>query len=449
MRSSSRWVGTEGGGRVAGRLGIICVDDERMVLSGLRDQLRRAFGEEVLLETAESGEEGLEVLEELVADGETVALEISDQLMPGMRGEAFLAEVHRLDPRILTVLLTGQASADAVGAAVNQARLYRYIAKPWDEPDLVLTVRQALRSHTQAREIARQEEEARLAHQASLRFVPREFLALLGRERLVDVRFGDHVVRPMHVFFSDMRGFTSIVEKKSSAEAFAFINDYLQRMQAEILRFGGFIVEVEGDAILALFSGTAAQAVQAGVANHRALDRLNAERAARSEPPVQMGVGVNSGPLLLGTVGSEERLKCGVVGDPVNLAARVESLTKSYGARMMISDATEGLLGDGLELRLVDRVRVKGKVQPVSLYEVLDAWPEPQRSRRIGTRADFQAGVQHLRVGEPGAALACFRAVMGRDPEDRAAVLLAARCQGYQQGGLPADWDGVVRLQHK
>ena len=431
------------------RLAILCVDDERIILSSLRDQLRRALGSELLLELAESGEEGLEVMEELVEDGNTVALVVSDQLMPGMRGEAFLAEVHRRDPRVLTILLTGQASADAVGAAVNQARLYRYIAKPWDEQDLVLTVQGALRTYNQAREIEHQEAEARRAHQASLRFVPREFLALLGRERLVDVRFGDHVVRQMHILFSDMRGYTTLMEKKSASESFAFINEYLQRLDLPIREHGGFVCNVEGDAVLALFPDSAAQAVQAGVACHRALDALNLDRRAAGEDPVRMGVGINTGSLLLGTVGGEDRLQCDVVGDAVNLASRVESLTKTYGARMMVSGHTRDLIGETFALRLVDRVQVKGKREAVDLFEILDAWSDDHRDRRLASKQTFEEGGELLRRGRVDEALECFREVIKQDSSDRAAVLLASRCQDFQENGLPEGWSGVIRLDHK
>lgn len=436
------------------RATVLCVDDEAIILQGLREQLRRGLGGEVDIELAESGEEGLELLDELTRDGGTVALVISDQLMPGMRGEAFLAEVHQRDPRILTVLLTGQATADAVGLAVNNARLYRYIGKPWDEGDLLLTLRGALATWTQAREIERQEAEARRAHEASLRFVPREFLRLLGRERLVDVRYGDHVVQDMHVLLSDMRAYTSLVEGKSTADAFAFVNAYLQRLEAPIREHGGFICNVEGDAVLALFPGRPGDALRAGIASHRALEPLNAERRARGEPDVGMGVGVSSGPLLLGTLGSEERLRCDVVGDAVNLASRVESLTKTYGTRMFVSGHTvqaldEQALDEELALRWVDRVQVKGRQEPVDLYDVLDALPADCRARRLRTRAAFEEGGAHLRAGQIGAALAAFQSVLADDPEDRAATVLASRCQAFQRDGLPEEWTGEFRLTHK
>ena len=431
------------------RLAVLCVDDESVVLRSLRDQLRRAFPVGVQVEMAESGEEGLEVVDELAAAGQELALVISDQLMPGMRGEVFLAQVHARQPNALKVLLTGQATADAVGRAVNEARLYRYIAKPWEEHDLTLTVQGALSSFQQAREIERQEAEAHRAHQASLRFVPREFLALLGRERLWDVRFGDHLVRPMHLLFSDMRGYTNHVESRTTSEAFAFVNEYLQRLEVPVRANAGFVCDVEGDAVLALFPGAADDAVWAGVGSHRAIEAFNEERAQHGDAPVRMGVGVHSGPLLLGTVGGEDRLQCSVVGDAVNLASRVESLTKTYGARMLVTGATVAELRAPVALRQVDRVQVKGKSEAVDLYEVLDALEAPDLERRLETLSTFEAAGRHLRAGELELALAALRDVLRVDPEDRASVLLASRCQSYQEEGMPRDWDGVVRFEHK
>lgn len=125
---------------------IVLVDDETTVLVGLRDQLKRGLDDEYAIETAESGEEGLALIAELHDEGQTVPLVIADHLMPGLKGDQFLIQVHDRHPATLTMLLTGQASAEAVGNAVNGAQLYRYLAKPWDEEDLLLTVRGAVQS---------------------------------------------------------------------------------------------------------------------------------------------------------------------------------------------------------------------------------------------------------------------------------------------------------------
>lgn len=137
---------------------IVCVDDERIVLISLRDQLKRHLENEYEIELAESGEEALEIFAELQEDDIEVPLIISDQIMPGMKGDELLVEVHTRYPKTLKILLTGQASADAVGNAVNAANLYRYIAKPWDAADLCLTVTEALRSYDRDKQLEEQNE---------------------------------------------------------------------------------------------------------------------------------------------------------------------------------------------------------------------------------------------------------------------------------------------------
>ena len=139
---------------------IICVDDEASVLDSLKQQLKRQCPG-CVIEIAESGEEALEILSELQADNCPVALVISDQIMPGMKGDELLTAIHQNNPTALKILLTGQASPDAVLRAVNQANLYRYIAKPWEEADLTLTVTEALRRYQQDIQLAAQNEELR------------------------------------------------------------------------------------------------------------------------------------------------------------------------------------------------------------------------------------------------------------------------------------------------
>ncbi|MBW4661478.1 MAG: response regulator [Drouetiella hepatica Uher 2000/2452] len=138
---------------------ILCIDDENIVLESLKEQLKRPFGKNYYIEVAQSSEDALDILEELQLEEVEVALIISDQIMPGMKGDELLIQVHSRFPQILKVLLTGQASAEAVGNAVNHANLYRYIAKPWDEADLILTVTEALRRHRQDQQLAQQNQQ--------------------------------------------------------------------------------------------------------------------------------------------------------------------------------------------------------------------------------------------------------------------------------------------------
>ena len=141
-------------------LAIICVDDETAILDSLKDQLKRQYPG-CTVEMAESGEEALELLAELHHENSPVALVISDQIMPGMKGDQLLTQIHQKYPNVLKILLTGQASPEAVVNAVNQANLYRYIAKPWEEADLSLTVSEALRRYQQDIKLAEQNETLR------------------------------------------------------------------------------------------------------------------------------------------------------------------------------------------------------------------------------------------------------------------------------------------------
>lgn len=135
---------------------IICVDDEPVILSSLGEQLKRSLGQRYDIELVNSGVEAIALCEELIAEGIDIPVIISDQIMPGMTGDQLLIKLHTLYPETLKILLTGQANADAVGNLVNAAALYRYVAKPWDETDLILTVKEALKRFRQEQQLANQ-----------------------------------------------------------------------------------------------------------------------------------------------------------------------------------------------------------------------------------------------------------------------------------------------------
>ena len=162
-----------------------------------------------------------------------------------------------------------------------------------------------------------------------------------------------------------------------------------------------------------------------------ALREFNREPVARGWPALEMGIGVNSGPLVLGTVGSADRLKCGVVGDTVNTASRIEQLTKRYGTRFLVGEQTQRLLQDTgrFTLRAVDRVAAKGKAQAMTLYEVLDAEEPGRRASKEATRAlldEARATYAERRFTESGRVLSEARRI---DPNDAVLAILADRCR--------------------
>ncbi|MEB3355836.1 MAG: diguanylate cyclase [Synechococcales bacterium] len=140
------------------RAAIVCIDDEWDILKSLGAQLKRNFGKTYEIELANGSDDALEICAELTAEGKEIALIISDQRMPGTGGDVLLVHLHRLYPSALKIMLTGQADADAVGKVVNAAALYRYIRKPWDETDLILTVTEALRRFQQEQQLLEQNE---------------------------------------------------------------------------------------------------------------------------------------------------------------------------------------------------------------------------------------------------------------------------------------------------
>jgi len=204
------------------------------------------------------------------------------------------------------------------------------------------------------------------------RFVPRAFLAKIGRPNIRSVVLGDNKRQDMTILFADIRDFTALSERMSPDDNFAFINAYLAEMGPMIARHGGFIDKYIGDGIMALFE-KADDGVRASVAMLETLERFNATRRAAGAEPIGIGIGLNSGSLMMGTIGEQHRMDGTVISDAVNLAARLESLTKDYRVPLLVSQFAVDRLDDpgAYVLRPVDTVVVRGRSQPVTIFEVL------------------------------------------------------------------------------
>ncbi|MEP0754614.1 AAA family ATPase [Trichocoleus sp. Lan] len=262
------------------------------------------------------------------------------------------------------------------------------------------------------------------------RFVPRQFLQLLDKESIIDVKLGDQVQQEMSVLFSDIRDFTTLSESMNPQDNFKFINSYLSYMEPAIIENQGFIDKYIGDAIMALFSGEADNAVKAGIDMLHRLTDYNQHRTASGYVPIKIGIGINTGSLILGTVGGKNRMDSTVISDAVNLASRIESLTKKYGISLLISHQTFQSLPDSNQyaIRLIDRVKVKGKSKAVSMFEVFDADPPETYEGKVATRTLFEEALilyhwQKLRDAER-----LFAECLRRNPTDKAAQIYQQRC---------------------
>jgi class 3 adenylate cyclase len=245
------------------------------------------------------------------------------------------------------------------------------------------------------------------------------------------VGLGDSTIKRMSVLYSDMRSFTARLEKMDPRQSIDFINGYIRHVEAPILEHGGFIDSFAGDAILALFDRTSDATLRAALGMLRALEAFNRERGFAPLQAVNIGIGVNTGTLILGTIGGQNRIKCGVVGDSVNVAARIEGLTKLYGTPLLIGDSSFEDLAEPRSfcVREVDEVLVKGRSEPVTIYEVFDHERAELKSAKLESLSTYSEALQQLRSGRFSEALPLLEQCRELLPHDAVVRHHLARCQ--------------------
>ena len=283
-----------------------------------------------------------------------------------------------------------------------------------------------------------------LAHQQALallqqtetaysRLIPHQLFSLLQVKSIVDVKLGDQVERKMTIMFSDIRDFTPLSESMTPAENFEFINSYLSQMEPVISQHHGIIDKYIGDAIMALFEKSADDALRGAIAMLERLSVYNAGRNRAGYQPVRIGIGLNTGRVMIGTVGGVNRMDSTVIGDAVNLAARIEEATKTYDTPLVISHNTLYDLNDPdkYHIRFLDRIRVKGKYQPLSIYEVFDNAPDALRKSKRETLAIFEQAVAYYQLKDISRSIPLFQRCVEIAPEDMSAHTYLERCHEY------------------
>jgi class 3 adenylate cyclase/HAMP domain-containing protein len=204
------------------------------------------------------------------------------------------------------------------------------------------------------------------------RFVPDKFLAVIAPEGIENIQVGVASKRTMTILFCDIRGYSSMSEIMTPQETFTFLNDYLNCMGQAIDKAGGFIDKYIGDAIMALFDVPETDcALNAAIGMRRSLAEFNEQRIQQGLPKIEVGIGIHRGEVVMGTVGFSSRIESTVVGDAVNLASRVEGLTKAYGCHILVTESVVKSLSypENFSLQLVDTsVKVKGKDEGVAIY---------------------------------------------------------------------------------
>lgn len=399
---------------------VLVVDDEPINVQVLVNMLSL---QRYAVTRAHSGAEALELMQKQSFD-----LVLLDVMMPHMSGYEVCEAIreHYPSSALPVVFLTARNQvADLVQGFETGAN--DYLTKPVAKNELLARIR----THIQLSKI----------NLSYARFVPDEFLRHLGRESILDVRLGDQIQREMTILFSDIRSFTALSEQMTPKQNFDFINDYLSRISPLIRMHEGYIDKYLGDGIMALFPHTAQDALDAAMEMLQELALLNQERLEQGYVPIQVGVGLHTGLLMLGTIGEAERMEGTVISDAVNTASRLEGLTKLYGSTLIISESVLARLDDpeAHPLRYLGQVRVKGKSESIGIYEVLEAWLSPDYALRYRSLADFEAAVQAYFARDIETAASGFEAVLAANPDDRAASYYLQRCERFLQQGTPED----------
>lgn len=278
-------------------------------------------------------------------------------------------------------------------------------------------------------ELERKNSELLTLHNAYSRFVPQEILELLLKQSITEIGLGDHIEFEMAILFADLRGFTTLAESMVPEEVFDLLNAYLGVVAPLIQHHGGVIDKILGDGILAFFPDSTGEALTAALAIQAAMDRFNLEVChPRHGYSLEVGIGIHSGLCILGTLGDARRMNTTVISDAVNVASRIEAMTKEYRCPILISQDVfqKSLFTDDVVFRFVDSVRLKGKTEPTVLYEART------RSALGSTELSFVDGFEQAALafheGAVDRARDLFLGLRAAYPDEASVELYLRRC---------------------
>jgi adenylate cyclase len=256
------------------------------------------------------------------------------------------------------------------------------------------------------------------------------------------------------VLFSDIRGFTTISERMESQNLVEFLNEYFTEMTEIILKYAGTLDKYMGDAIMAIYGAPIEQTDHAIRACLTALDMIEKLCELRQgwreqgKPLITIGIGINSGLMTVGNMGSEKRFDFTVMGDHVNLGSRLEGTNKEYGTNIIISEYTYHAVKDVFVVRELDLVRVKGKKEPVKIYELVGGTGQVE-TNTLACLTHFEQGLTAYREMRWDTAIEKFQHALSLNPKDPPSHVYIERCQAYQQIPPPENWDGVYTMTTK
>ena len=434
---------------------VLIVDDTLKNIQVLGTVLKRK-GFNILV--AQNGKQALKLAKSSPPD-----LILLDVMMPEIDGFETCKQLKKGETTkdIPVIFLTAKVEETDIVKGFEMGGV-DYITKPFNPSELLarvdthLTLRflqKNLESLVAQRteEVVHTNDRLQQTNEIYSRFVPREFLHLLKHESITDIRLGDQIELEMTILFSDIVSFTNISEKMSPKENFGFVNQFLSQVSPVIREHHGFVDKYMGDGIMALFPGTADDAVAAAVGMMNVVNRLRVNSQKTGQQPISIGIGLHTGRLMLGVIGEENRMETSVISNSVNLAARLESLTRRYKVGIVISEQTLLKLKnkDGYLNRCLEKVQVKGMNEPVTVYEIFDADGKDNIERKSKTKSEFEKALSLFWSGDFTKANLHIAHVLAENPNDIVFQLYQRRIAEAIANGTYENWSGVERLTSK
>jgi len=352
---------------------ILYVDDEEHNLISFAATFRKEY----LIHTAINGYDALEIMRK-----NEVKLVITDQRMPEMTGIQLLEKLSPEFPDSISMILTGFSDIEVIIEAINSGRVFRYITKPWDENELRMTIDNASqmyelqsRNKSLLKELKQKVEEQEQTLKLFIRYVPEQVVKKALENSQQSIFDGE--LRNVAVLFCDIRDFSPLSEVLSPSEVVSFLNEYYQLMTEVVKQHNGSVIQFVSHEIFAAFGApelhpdNEANAVYCALEMMDALPKLNQKYKDRFETEIKIGIGINFGEVVAGNLGSEDRIRYSVTGDPVNTGKRIESITMDFPNSILVSDSIYKGVKDLFNFKAWDPLFVKGKKDKILVYEVL------------------------------------------------------------------------------
>jgi class 3 adenylate cyclase len=301
------------------------------------------------------------------------------------------------------------------------------------------------------REVKEREEAILRIHEVTKKFVPNEFIRSLGKDAITDIRLGDQVEKIVTVLFTDIRDFTTLSEKMTPEENFRFVSSFNARLGPIIRSNNGFINQYLGDSIMAIFPEKPEDALNAAIHMQKEIHELNKERIAAGLPAIKAGVGMHTGPLIMGITGDEHRMDAATISDTVNTASRIESLTKYYRSPLLLSQDTQQHLNGHYKfhLRQLGSVRLKGKHKLLSIVECINGFDQAEFERKLSTLSYFNEAMAFYRERKFENAIELFQMILAIDPQDHTTKFFMENASRFLRHGVPENWTGAEEMLSK